>query len=146
VAGAELDAQIEREIAEMPKADVIYNAIESPEVTAVSVDSAWLKHCAPPKQKFMGRQVNIVAGRATRADGTSQVVVYVGKRVASPAARLDHFLMHQGVDGANCRRPRDGSLSFVTLSPSLVQQISHHERAAYLLDQPAIAKVSQIND
>jgi hypothetical protein len=97
VAGAELDAQIEREIAEMPKADVISNAIESPEVTAVSVDSAWLKHCAPPKQKFMGRQVNIVAGRATRADGTSQVVAYVGKRVASPAARLDHFLMHQGV-------------------------------------------------
>jgi hypothetical protein len=36
------------------------------QVTAVSVDSAWLKHCAPPKQKFMGRQVNIVAGRATR--------------------------------------------------------------------------------
>lgn len=45
----------------------------------------------------MGRQVNIVAGRATRADGTSQVVAYVGKRVASPAARLDHFLMHHGV-------------------------------------------------
>ena len=58
-------------------------AVESPEVTAVSVDSAWLKHCAPPKQKFMGRQVNIVGGRATRADGTSQVVAYVGKRVAS---------------------------------------------------------------
>jgi hypothetical protein len=37
VAGAELDAQIEREIAEMPKADVISNATESPEVTAVSV-------------------------------------------------------------------------------------------------------------
>jgi hypothetical protein len=45
----------------------------------------------------MGRQVNIVAGRATRADGATQVVAYVGKRVASPAARLDHFLMHQGV-------------------------------------------------
>jgi hypothetical protein len=45
----------------------------------------------------MGRQVNIVAGRATRADGTNQVVAYVSKWVASPAARLDHFLMHQGV-------------------------------------------------
>ena len=45
----------------------------------------------------MGRQVNIVAGRATRTDGTSQVVAYVGKRVASAAARLDHFLVRQGV-------------------------------------------------
>jgi hypothetical protein len=97
VAGAELDTQIEREIAEMPKADIIANATESPEVSAVSVDSAWLKHCAPRKQKFMGRQVNIVAGRAMRADGTSQVVAYVGKRVASAAATLDHFLMRQGV-------------------------------------------------
>jgi hypothetical protein len=56
----------------MPKADDISNATESPEVTAVSVDSAWLKHCAPPNQKFMGGQVNIVAGRATRADGTKR--------------------------------------------------------------------------
>jgi hypothetical protein len=95
--GADLDAQIEREIAAMPKADIIADAAESSEVTAVSVDSAWLKHCAPPKHKYMGRQVNIVAGRATRTDGTSQVVAYVGKRVASAAARLDHFLVRQGV-------------------------------------------------
>jgi hypothetical protein len=33
--------------------------------------------------KHAGRQVNIVVGRATRADGTSQVVAYVGKRVTS---------------------------------------------------------------
>jgi hypothetical protein len=45
VAGTELDTQIEREIAEMPPADIIADAIESSEVTAVSVDSAWLKHC-----------------------------------------------------------------------------------------------------
>jgi len=97
VGGREMDTQIEREIMEIPPADVIVDAPESPGITAVSVDSAWLKHCAPPKQKFMGRQVNIVAGRATLADGSSQLVAYVGKRVANAAARLDHFLMRQGV-------------------------------------------------
>jgi hypothetical protein len=45
----------------------------------------------------ISQQANIVAGSTMWADGTSQVVTYVGKRVASPAARLDHFLMHQGV-------------------------------------------------
>jgi len=59
--------------------------------------------------------------------------------------RSTRFFAPSG-DGANCRRPRDGSLSFVKLSLSLLQQISHHERAAYLLDQPTIAKVSKIND
>jgi predicted SnoaL-like aldol condensation-catalyzing enzyme len=57
---------------------------------------------------------------------------------------VEHWDVLQPVDEA--RRPRDGSLSFVTLSLSLLQQISHHERAAYLLDQPTIAKVSKIND
>jgi hypothetical protein len=79
----------------MPKADTTRDAIEATQVTAVSVDSAWLKHCV--RTRFRGRQVNIVAGRATRADGTTKVVAYVGKRVVSAAARLDHFLVQQGV-------------------------------------------------
>ncbi len=93
--GRELDARIERAILAMPKADTTKEAIEATQVTAVSVDSAWLKHCV--RTRFRGRQVNIVAGRATRADGTTKVVAYVGKRVVSAAARLDHFLAQQGV-------------------------------------------------
>jgi hypothetical protein len=80
-AGGELDARIEREILAMPKADTTKKAIEATQVTAVSVDSACLKHCV--RTRFRARQVNIVAGRATRADGTARVVAYVGKRVVS---------------------------------------------------------------
>jgi hypothetical protein len=94
-AGRELDARIERAILAMPKADITKEAIEATQVTAVSVDSAWLKHCG--RTRFRARQVNIVAGRATRADGTTKAVAYVGKRVVSAAARLDHFLVQQGV-------------------------------------------------
>ena len=94
-AGRELDARIERAILAMPKAETTKKAIEATQVTAVSVDSAWLKHCV--RTRFRGRQVNIAAGRATRADGTTKVVAYVGKRVVSAAARLDHFLVQQGV-------------------------------------------------
>jgi hypothetical protein len=61
--GQDLDARIEREIAALPEASPAEEACESAQVTAISVDSAWLKHCAPPRST--GRQVNIVAGRAT---------------------------------------------------------------------------------
>jgi hypothetical protein len=64
-------------------------------VTAVSVDSAWLKHCAPRNSR--GRQVNIIAGRATLLGGRTKLYAYVGKQVRCPAARLDHFLLQQGV-------------------------------------------------
>jgi hypothetical protein len=77
------------------KADTTKEAIEATQVTAVSVDSAWLKHCAPPK--CTGRQVNIVAGRATLLDGKSKLYAYVGKQVPDAATRLDHFLVKQGV-------------------------------------------------
>ena len=96
-AGRELDARIEREILAMPKADTTKKAIEATQVAAVSVDSAWLKHCV--RTRFRGRQVNIVAGRATRADGTAKVVAYAGKRVVSAAARLDHFLRQESRGG-----------------------------------------------
>jgi hypothetical protein len=62
----------------------------------VSVESAWLKHCAP--RKFTGRQVNIIAGRATLRDGKTKLYAYVGKRVPSAAARLDHFLARHRVN------------------------------------------------
>jgi len=94
-AGRELDARIEREILAMPKSDTTKKAIEATQVTAVSVDSAWLKHSAPPK--FTGRQVNIVAGRATLLGGKTKLYAYVGKQVRCAAARLDHFLVNQGV-------------------------------------------------
>jgi hypothetical protein len=94
-AGQELDARIEREIAALPRAEPVGDTCESTRVTAVSVDSAWLKHCAPPR--FAGRQVNIVAGRATLLDGKTKLYAYVGKRVRCAATRLDHFLVKQGV-------------------------------------------------
>jgi hypothetical protein len=56
---------------------------ESARVTGVSVDSAWLKHCA--RRRFTGRQVNIVAGRATLLSGKTKLYAYVGKQV--PDAR-----------------------------------------------------------
>lgn len=64
--------------------------------TAVSVDSVWVKHCKPPK--VCSHHVDIVTGRATLADGRSKVYGYVGKRVSSPASRLDHFFFGQGVN------------------------------------------------
>ena len=61
---------------------------------AVSVDSAWLKHCGPSSR---GQHINIAAGRAVLADGKTRVYAYVGKQVRSGAARLDHFLGQCGV-------------------------------------------------
>lgn len=85
---------------------------KKPEITAIAVDSAWLRHrpsrkdqdearlsqyfpskCPPPT----GRHVNIIAGRAVREDGTSRVYGYVNREVSSAATRLDHFLSEQRV-------------------------------------------------
>ena len=93
--GKALDDCIEQEIAARPKVEAIEQARESACVTALGVDSAWLRHCKPPK--VWSRHVNIVAGRATLADGGSGLYAYVGKQVPSAAARLDHFLLKQGV-------------------------------------------------
>jgi hypothetical protein len=90
-AGREIDARIERGITAVPKPSPDGESCESARVTAVSVDSAWLKHSAP--SRFAGRQVNIVAGRATLLDGKTKLYAYVGKQVRCAAARLDHFLV-----------------------------------------------------
>ena len=44
---------------------------ENVATTSVSVDSAWLKHCNPPRRQM--RHVNLVAGRACFQDGTSRL-------------------------------------------------------------------------
>lgn len=94
-AGDEIDVRVEQEVARLPFLGDAEHPRESPQVTAVSVDSAWLKHCQP--SRAYGQQVNIAAGRATLANGTTRVYAYVGKRVQSSAGRLDHFLGQCGV-------------------------------------------------
>ena len=97
-AGKALDARVEQEIVvnkERLKVEVADKPRESTQVTAVSVDSAWLRHCEQPELCY--RHVNMVAGRATLAGGLSKVYAYVGKQIPSGAARLDHFLLKHGV-------------------------------------------------
>jgi hypothetical protein len=48
-----LDVRIEREILAMPEVDTTKTATEATQVTAVSIDSAWLKHCV--RTRFRGR-------------------------------------------------------------------------------------------
>ena len=93
--GKQLDADIERDIAKLPKAVAGEHVRESGHVAAVSVDSAWLRHC--DSVAGQGRHVNIVAGRATFTDDPPKVYAYVHKQVASAAARLDQFLSRNGV-------------------------------------------------
>lgn len=78
-AGDEIDVRVEQEVARLPFLGDAEHPRESPQVTAVSVDSAWLKHCQPSRD--YGQQVNIVTSRATLANGTTRVYAYVGKRV-----------------------------------------------------------------
>jgi hypothetical protein len=85
---------------------------KNPEITAIAVDSAWLRRRPSRKdqdesklsQYFpskrpppTGRHVNIIAGRAVREDGASCVYGYVNREVRSAATRLDHFLSEQRV-------------------------------------------------
>jgi hypothetical protein len=93
--GKQLDADIERDIAKLPEAVADVQVRESSHVAAVSVDSAWLRHC-DSKRGFC-RHVNIVAGRATFTDGPPKLYAYVHREVASAAARLDQFLSRNGV-------------------------------------------------
>jgi hypothetical protein len=82
------------------------------ELVALAVDSAWLRHRFTRLEKEQarvadlyrykpslprGRHVNIIAGRAVRADETCRVYGYVNKEVTSAATRLDHFLSEQGI-------------------------------------------------
>ncbi|MGU7771740.1 hypothetical protein ACV229_16410 [Burkholderia sp. MR1-5-21] len=93
--GKRLDANIERDIAQLPEAVADQQIRECSHVAAVSVDSAWLRNCDPGRDP--GRHVNIVAGRATFTDGPPKLYAYVRKEVTSAAARLDQFLSRNGV-------------------------------------------------
>ena len=64
-------------------------------LSALAVDSAWLRHCEPPRHQ--GRHVNLVAGRACFDDGHTRVYAYVHNQVPSAASRLDEFLAANGV-------------------------------------------------
>ena len=93
--GKQLDAEIERDIAQLPRSVADETVRECSHVAAVSVDSAWLRNCDPGRDP--GRHVNIVAGRATFTDSRSKLYSYVHKEVTSAAARLDQFLSRYGV-------------------------------------------------
>ncbi|UUZ76922.1 ISKra4 family transposase [Polaromonas sp. P1(28)-13] len=64
-------------------------------LAALAVDSAWLRHCDPPRHQ--GRHVNLVAGRACFEGGKSRLYAYVHNQVPSAATRLDQFLTASGV-------------------------------------------------
>ena len=66
-----------------------------PSLTALAVDSAWLRHCDPPRRQ--GRHVNLVAGRACFKGGSTRVYAYVHNQVDSAAGRLDQFLAASGI-------------------------------------------------
>ena len=66
-----------------------------PALTALAVDSGWLKHCDPPRRQ--GRHVNLVVGRACFEGGNTRLYAYVHNQVPSAAARLDQFLSASGV-------------------------------------------------
>jgi hypothetical protein len=117
--GKALDEQIERDIIERPNPTEGDQVSESINVSSVSVDSAWLRFSSSRKSRqaaldlaemlspcskkpVQSRHVNIVAGRATLADRTPRLYVYVHKQVPSAAARLDQFLCESGV-GTNER-------------------------------------------
>lgn len=110
----ELDAEVERDIANQPKAVAAVPLRESTNIASVSVDSAWLTHYSRPKSRAAARaearlrspcalhftqerHVNIVVGRATFVGRAPRVYAYVHKQVPSAAARLDQFLSRSGV-------------------------------------------------
>ena len=93
--GKQLDADIERDIAQLPPSVEDEQVRECSHVAAVSVDSAWLRNCDAGRDP--GCHVNIVAGRATFTDGPPKLYAYVHKEVTSAAARLDQFLRRNGV-------------------------------------------------
>ncbi|BCG04304.1 hypothetical protein PPGU19_088720 (plasmid) [Paraburkholderia sp. PGU19] len=92
--GNQLDADIERDIAQLPGCVADDQVRESSHVASVSVDSAWLRNC--DFRTDASCHVNIVAGRATFKDGPPKLYAYVHKEVTSAAARLDQFLSRNG--------------------------------------------------
>ena len=93
--GRQLDADIKRDIAQLPQSVVDDQVRESSHVAAVSVDSAWLRNCDSGREP--GRHVNIVAGRATFTNGPPKLYAYVHREITSAAARLDQFISRNGV-------------------------------------------------
>ena len=72
-------------------ADLVKNPAR---LTALAVDSGWLRHCDPPRHQ--GRHVNLVAGRACFEGGKTRLYCYVHNQVPSAATRLDQFLTASG--------------------------------------------------
>ena len=70
-------------------------ASKSSSLSALAVDSAWLRHCEPPRHQ--GRHVNLMAERACFEDGSKRVYAYAHNQVSSAASRLDEFLAASGV-------------------------------------------------
>jgi hypothetical protein len=99
-------------------------AAQQPKLTALAVDSAWLKHCAPPRRQ--GRHVNLVAGRACFEDGSTKVYSYVHNQVESAAGRLDQFLAGSGVHpSTRVTILTDGAGEFEKAAKGCAQPICH---------------------
>ena len=95
-----------------------------PKLTALAVDSAWLKHCAPPRHQ--GRHVNLVAGRACFEDGSTKVYAYVHNQVESAAGWLDQFLAGSGVHpSTRVTILTDGAGEFDKAAKGCAQPICH---------------------
>ena len=93
--GKQLDADVERDIAQLPQSVADDRVRGCSHVAAVSVDSAWQRNS--DSGKGTRRHVNIVARRATFTDGLPKPYAYVHREVTSAAARLDQFLSRNGV-------------------------------------------------
>ena len=91
--GQNLHEQSERQIGNLPATRG--PGVASASVSVVAVDSVWLKH--REHSRLQGRQLNVVVGRATLAEGGTSLYGYVTRQVPSGAKRLDLFLSQQGV-------------------------------------------------
>jgi hypothetical protein len=94
--GAALETSAAAAARPVPSAPLAPRGEPANALSALAVDSAWLRHCDPPR--WQARHVNVVAGRACFEGGASRVYAYVHNQVSSAAARLDGFLRASGVD------------------------------------------------
>lgn len=94
--GAALETSAAAAARPAPPAQSTHSAEPPKPLSALAVDSLWLRHCDPPPRQ--ARHVNVVAGRACFEGGQSRVYAYVHNQVSSAAARLDGFLRASGVD------------------------------------------------
>jgi hypothetical protein len=95
VVGKELEQNAKAVAAARRSSKGCKSSTDEPPIGALAVDSAWLKHCQPPRRQ--ARHVNLVAGRACFEDGRTRVYSYVHNQVPSAASRLDEFLAACGV-------------------------------------------------